>query len=136
MSLAVVVAEQPSPAQTDNSQVQQSRALAVKSKPQIVYNVRSRETAEALHAQSKPAGDVSLPIDANMPISLQLSRSNANAEAAAARAAEMTPAPSIAPRVTKRKTQSVPRMMIPPNQAKQFGPARNAGHGRGKNKRD
>src|SRR3954452_15918338 len=60
-------------------------------KTQVVYNVPSRQTAEALHAQSKSIGDVSLPIDGTMPTSLQLSRSNANAAAAGVRVAQPTP---------------------------------------------
>jgi hypothetical protein len=49
----------------------------------VIYNITSasRESAQALHAQSKNV-DVSLPVDPSMPLSLQMSRNNANAAAA------------------------------------------------------
>lgn len=137
VSLATVVSAQPPSAQSEGSPaqraVQQAHATVENSKPQIVYNVRSRETAEALHSQSKPASELSLPIDPSMPISLQLSRSNANAEAAAAaRAAQIAPPPALAPRARKHKAQNGGRSTIPPGQAKQFSMPGDAGQGHGK----
>jgi hypothetical protein len=138
ISLATIVAAQPQAVQSESSPAQrpaqQTRPVAEHAAAQIVYNVRSRESAEALHAQTKSAGDVSLPIEPNMPLSLQLSRSNANGEAAAAaRATQAVPAqPRIVPRVRKQKALSAGRVMIPPGQTRQTVPPANAGHGRGK----
>jgi hypothetical protein len=94
-----MVVAQPPQAESSPTAKQPVQAKELKSerqKPQIVYNLgsASRETAEALHAQSK-AADVSLPIDGSMPISLQVARANANANAAAADAAARAfPAPT------------------------------------------
>lgn len=109
---AAVVCAQPPAAQTEGSpaqrQTQQSRAVMIdRTKSQVIYKFRSRENAEALHAQSKAIADTSLPVDGSMPISLQLSRSAANAEAAAARAEVAQPEPRVIRRAKKSKTQSV-----------------------------
>jgi hypothetical protein len=54
-----------------------------RTKPQIIYHVRPASNyAATLHSQEKTRNN-ELPIDNDMPTSLQLSRSNANAEARA-----------------------------------------------------
>jgi len=56
-------------------------APGTRSKPQIIFHVRPASNyAATLHSQEKTRNH-DLPIDENMPTSLQLSRSNANAEA-------------------------------------------------------
>lgn len=53
---------------------------ATRTKPQIIYHVRPASNyAATLHSQEKTQNN-ELPIDGDMPTSLQLSRSNANAE--------------------------------------------------------
>jgi hypothetical protein len=102
LTVRMVVAQPPQPesSPTGKQPVEAKELKSERQKPQIVYNLgsASRETAEALHAQSK-AADMSLPIDGSMPISLQVARANANANAAAADAAPRAvpaPAPSAA----------------------------------------
>jgi hypothetical protein len=102
---------QPESSPTAKQPIEAKELKSERQKPQIVYNLgsASRETAEALHAQSK-AADMSLPIDGSMPISLQVARANANANAAAADAAARAvpaPAPSAtASPATKREKPS------------------------------
>jgi hypothetical protein len=56
-------------------------APGTRTKPQIIFHVRPASNyAATLHSQEKTRSH-DLPIDENMPTSLQLSRSNANAEA-------------------------------------------------------
>jgi hypothetical protein len=56
-------------------------APGTRTKPQIIFHVRPASNyAATLHSQEKTR-NLDLPIDENMPTSLQLSRSNANAEA-------------------------------------------------------
>ena len=64
--------------------VQSSKAApGTRTKPQIIFHVRPASNyAATLHSQEKTRNH-DLPIDENMPASLQLSRSNANAEARA-----------------------------------------------------
>src|SRR3954463_10650349 len=64
--------------------VQQSKVSPVaRTKPQIIYHVRPASNyAATLHSQQKTQNN-DLPIDGDMPTSLQLSHSNANAEARA-----------------------------------------------------
>ena len=109
---------------------QQSHAAIVdRPRPQIVYNVRSRDASEVLHAQSKMDG--SLPVNPNMPISLQISRASSNAEAA--RPSEAIPVPNpITPRTHKQKPQNIERMAVPPGQAKPLIGNPGKGHGHGK----
>jgi hypothetical protein len=58
-------------------------APGTRTKPQIIFHVRPASNyAATLHSQEKTRNH-DLPIDENMPTSLQLSRSNANAEARA-----------------------------------------------------
>jgi hypothetical protein len=57
---------------------------APRTKPQIVYHVRPTSNyAATLHSQEKTQNNNELPVDSNMPTSLQLSHSNANADARA-----------------------------------------------------
>lgn len=122
----MMVAQPPQPegSPAGKQPVEGKEIKSARQKPQIVYNLgsASRETAEALHAQSK-AADMSLPIDGNMPISLQVARANANANAAAAEAAaRAVPAP--APSATaspeakrdkpQRRARARSRSAVPP----------------------
>ena len=69
---------------TSPPDVQSSKvAPGTRTKPQIIFHVRPASNyAATLHSQEKTRNH-DLPIDENMPTSLQLSRSNANAEARA-----------------------------------------------------
>lgn len=81
--LGGVCAETPPPA-TDPSASKIDRS--VRTKPQVIFHVRRTSNyAATLHSQAKTQNN-ELPIDSNMPTSLQLSRSNANAAAAQAEA--------------------------------------------------
>jgi hypothetical protein len=102
---------QPESSPAGKQPVEAKEVKTERQKPQVVYSLgsASRETAEALHAQSK-AADMSLPIDGSMPISLQVARANANANAAAADAAARAvpaPAPSAteSPQAKREKPQ-------------------------------
>lgn len=138
LATAFVATAQPVPTQgspAPKAAEQFHAAMSDRAKAQVVYNVRSRESAELLHAQSKASPDVSLPIDANMPISLQISRANANVEAAgAARAVQTSPVP-VVPRARKSKAQNRAHLVAPPGPSTPFiqSPGRHGhGHGRGK----
>lgn len=113
-SLAAVAPVMGQSAQAESSPAAKQGQREVEHvRPQVIYNLSSasRETAEALHAQSK-AADMSLPIDGNMPISLQLARANANANAAAATGAATQPQQaseqpkSVRPRRAQRAARS------------------------------
>jgi hypothetical protein len=86
----------------------------VRPKPQVIYHLpRSSNYAATLHSQAKGQNN-DLPIDSDMPTSLQLSRANANAaaakareEAVAAQPAEPRPQQVRPPRVKRQKVQSV-----------------------------
>ena len=79
-----------------------------RTKPQIIYHVRPASNyAATLHSQEKSQSN-ELPIDSDMPTSLQLSRSNANAEARAqqqAAAVERRPKPPKAQKSHGRRPQ-------------------------------
>lgn len=70
------------PPQTSEDADASSRRVE-QSKPQIIYHLSngSRDTAEALHAQSKRANE-NLEVSPDMPISLQLARASSNASPA------------------------------------------------------
>lgn len=118
------------------------KAAAPRVKPQVIYHVpRVSGTAAALHAQAK-AENNALPIDANMPISLQMTRAAANAEAA-----QVSPTPAntsnqdgVTPRGVRHPRQKVQRgntRSIAPHQAIRGRPAtagRRSGAGHGKKK--
>ena len=114
-AIAQIATAQPAANQASPApKAMQASHAAEAAKPQVVYNVPSRQTAEALHAQSKVPGDVSLPVDGNMPISLQLSRSNANAEAAGVRVAQPTPTEARAEHHGKRRKSESANEVAPP----------------------
>jgi hypothetical protein len=76
-------AEQP-PATTAPPAESNKKSAAPRTKPQIIYRLpRVSGYAAALHSQAKTP-DNSLPIDPDMPVSLQISRAKANAAANAA----------------------------------------------------
>src|SRR5205814_5686503 len=79
----------------------------VRTKPQVIYHLPPASNyAATLHAQAKGQNN-DLPIDNDMPVSLQLSRANANAAAAAAEAREeATPSPSAQPRFNRPRPPS------------------------------
>ena len=64
-----------------------------RTKPQVIYHLPpSSNYAATLHSQAKGQNN-DLPVDASMPISLQMSRANANAAAAQARQEAVAPPP-------------------------------------------
>jgi hypothetical protein len=84
-------------------------------KPQVIYHVpRVSGNAAALHAQAK-ADNNALPIDGNMPVSLQMARSAANAEAA-----QSSPTPPNNP----EQNRVVPRVARPSREKAQKGNSR------------
>jgi hypothetical protein len=90
-----------------------------KTKPQVIYHVRPASNyAATLHSQEKTQPN-DLPIDADMPSSLQLSRSNANAEARAQQQATVIERRSKRPKIQKSQ-----------GRRPQFS-AKSKGHGKG-----
>lgn len=86
-TIASFLQAQPPSTSADGPEVKKT-VTAARIKPQVIYRLpRSSNDAAALHAQAKTENNM-LPIDSNMPTSLQLARSNANATAAA-----QTPSP-------------------------------------------
>ena len=91
-----------------------NRQNVVRPKPQVIYHLpRSSNYAATLHSQAKGQSN-DLPIDGDMPTSLQISRANANAAAAKARQEAATAPPAEQPpqqvrqqRVKRHKVQSV-----------------------------
>lgn len=91
-----------------------NRRNGVRPKPQVIYHLpRSSNYAATLHSQAKGQNN-DLPIDGDMPTSLQISRANANAAAAKAREEAATAPPAEQPqhqirqrRVKRQKVQSV-----------------------------
>jgi hypothetical protein len=103
-----------------------TRAVA-RSKPQVIYHLPpSSDYAARLHSQAKGQNN-DLPIDGDMPTSLQMSRSNANAAAAKARQEAATaPPPEQRPQprpqqVKRPKAQSVRAAKPPSMKAKGHG---------------
>jgi hypothetical protein len=90
-----------------------------RTRPQVIYHVRPASNyAATLHAQAKTQTNNDLPIDSNMPTSLQISRENANAEAAEARTrqeAAERPRPTPRPKVQKRQQMMRPPMSVKSN---------------------
>ena len=82
--------------------VQQSKVPpAARTKPQIIYHVRPASNyAATLHSQQKTQNN-DLPIDGDMPTSLQLSHSNANAEARAQHEAAVVERNRTRPKIEK-----------------------------------
>ncbi|MFL6542899.1 MAG: hypothetical protein ACJ8I9_07005 [Chthoniobacterales bacterium] len=103
------------------------------SKPQVVYHVPSRQTAEALHAQSKSMGDLSLPIESNTPSSAQLPRPNVVGEGPGARGVD--PAATEVRGVQRGKRKGGERMAAPTRGGSQSFGAGRAHGGRGHGKR-
>jgi hypothetical protein len=107
-----------------------ARRDVVRPKPQVIYHLpRSSNYAATLHSQAKGQNN-DLPIDSEMPTSLQISRANANAAAAKAREEAATAPPAEQrqqqvrqPRVKRQKAQSV--RVVRPHPGKGKGP----GHG-------
>jgi hypothetical protein len=75
---SVAAHAQPQAGQTDGG----AKAVVIaRSKPQVIYHLpRSENYPATLHSQAKGRTDL-LPVDPDMPTSLQLSRSRANAAA-------------------------------------------------------
>ena len=102
-----------------------------RTKPQVIYHLPPASNYSAtLHSQAKTQNN-DLPIDGDMPTSLQISRANANAAAAEARQEAATPSPRPQPQpqqsqVTRSKGPSHRSMRSPSVKAK--GPARPHGN--------
>jgi hypothetical protein len=96
-----------------------------RTKPQVIYHLPpSSNYAATLHSQAK-AQNNDLPIDGEMPTSLQISRANANAAAAQARQEAATPAPQ-KPQVARPKDPS--HRSVRSQSVKAKGPARPHGN--------
>src|SRR3954466_13094247 len=98
-ALSAMLRAEPPPSAPD---VQQSKVSPVpRAKPQIIYHVRPTSNyAATLHSQQKTQNN-ELPVDADMPTSLQLSRSNANAEARAQQEAAVVEQHRARPKIQK-----------------------------------
>jgi hypothetical protein len=100
-------------------------------KPQVIYHLPPASNyAGALHSQAKTQRDA-LPVDSNMPTSLQMSRGAANEAAAKAHPEPAPPqhnlnqsAKSPSPRETKPRV----RFQQPGNHGKGHGPAKSHGN--------
>jgi hypothetical protein len=89
--------------------VQQTKVSPVaRAKPQIIYHVRPASNyAATLHSQQKTQNN-DLPIDGDMPTSLQLSRSKANADARAQQEAPVVERNRTRPKIQKSHGQRPP----------------------------
>jgi hypothetical protein len=89
--------------------VQPSKAApGTRTKPQIIFHVRPASNyAATLHSQEKTRNH-DLPVDENMPTSLQLSRSNANAEARAQQEAAVRERRQKSPKTQKNQVHRPP----------------------------
>ena len=97
-----------------------------RTKPQVIYHLPpSSNYAATLHSQAKAQNNNDLPIDSDMPTSLQISRANANAAAAQARQQAATPPPQESP-VSQPKGPSHRSVRSQSGKAK--GPARPHGN--------
>jgi hypothetical protein len=96
-----------------------------RTKPQVIYHLPpSSNYGATLHSQAK-AQNGDLPIDSDMPTSLQISRANANAAAAQTRQEAATPPPQ-KPQVAPPNGPSHRSVHSPSVKAK--GPARPHGN--------
>jgi hypothetical protein len=96
-----------------------------RTKPQVIYHLpSSRNYSATLHSQAKPQNN-DLPIDSDMPTSLQISRANANAAAAQARQEAATPPPQ-EQQITRPKGPS--HRSVRSQSVKAKGPARPHGN--------
>jgi hypothetical protein len=127
LATALFVVAHPGSAQPPDASP--SKRAVARPKPQVIYHLPpSSNYAATLHSQAKGQNN-DLPIEGDMPTSLQMSRANANAAAAKARQEAATaPAPEQQPqprqqRVKRPKTQSV-RAAHPPSMK-----AKGPGHG-------
>jgi hypothetical protein len=102
-----------------------AKAPPARTRPQVIYHVRSASNyAATLHSQEKSQPN-DLPVDSEMPTSLQISRENANAAAAEARSRK---APVQRQRSVRRpQVQKKQMMMRPPMSTKSNGHG-NKGH--------
>jgi hypothetical protein len=105
-ALSVGLRAEPPPGAPD---VQSSKApRGTRSKPQVIFHVRPASNyAATLHSQEKTRNH-DLPIDENMPTSLQLSRSNANAEARAQEEAAVPERSQKRPKIQKNQVRRPP----------------------------
>ncbi|PZR76269.1 MAG: hypothetical protein DLM73_02880 [Chthoniobacterales bacterium] len=88
-------AEQP-PASPETAAELRKTPAPPRVKPQVIYHLpRASAYAATLHSQAKDQRDA-LPIDNDMPISLQMSRERANAPSAEV-PAQLAPKPSVKP---------------------------------------
>jgi hypothetical protein len=118
LALTGAVCAQP-PDQTPN------KKPVARTKPQVIYHLPpSSNYAATLHSQAK-AQNNDLPIDGDMPTSLQISRANANAAAAQARQEAPTPPPQ-KPQVAPPKGPS--HRSVRSQSVKAKGPARPHGN--------
>jgi hypothetical protein len=131
VALVPLAHSQPPPVPAEGPDAKKS-APAPRLKPQVIYHLpRTSLGAAALHAQAK-AENNQLPIDSNMPISLQMARANANAAAAAAAAQPTSPTPNPQSQITQpgnrkfRHNESV-RTSKGRSRAIQIAPGKNAG---------
>ena len=106
LALSGMLRAEPPPSAPD---VQQSKVSPVaRTKPQIIYHVRPASNyAATLHSQQKTQNN-DLPIDGDMPTSLQLSRSNANAEARAQQQAAVVERNRPRPKIQKSQGKRPP----------------------------
>jgi hypothetical protein len=118
LALTAAVCAQP-PEQAAN------KKPVARPKPQVIYHLPpSSNYAATLHSQAKTQNN-DLPIDSDMPTSLQISRANANAAAAQARQDAAAPPPA-APQVTRSRGPSHRSVRSQSGKAK--GPARPHGN--------
>jgi hypothetical protein len=99
------LAEQP--AVTPHAPVESKKTPAPpREKPQVIYHVSKADVA-ALHSQAKSQKDA-LPVDDNMPASLQISRATANDTAAKAAAPKPPSEPPKVPVATPDPAKNGP----------------------------
>ena len=120
------LAADPPPAKTDANS---SSSQSARSKPQVIYHLpRSSTYSATLHSQAKTQNNL-LPVDGQMPTSLQLSRSAANAEALEARQeAERTATPP-ADQNARQQKQTIKRSRLKTPAVRTFAPGRGKSHG-------
>lgn len=130
------VAEQPAVSPPAPAESKKTPAPA-RTKPQVIYRVPKADVA-ALHAQAKSQNEV-LPVDGNMPTSLQMSRAAANdasAKAAAPQGPSASPNASVAtpdpakngPTHSRIRAKERAQSKNPTSRVRSNGPPRNS-HG-------
>jgi hypothetical protein len=101
-------------ARAEQPPAESKSAPAPRAKPQVIYHLpRTSTYAATLHSQAKGQGNA-LPIDSDMPVSLQMSRAAANAAGAQAQE-EPSASPGNAKATEAARQSTLRRSKVPSN---------------------